>query len=117
MVNSNERELKRRMDTETAMAFAGNAFENRHARETWPSWLRDCLVTSVNRRKNGDYVISFAVTLKDTQDADSLFVVEVNCLTAETKILVDESLTKYDVSQLVGGESTNTNSNIGVKKM
>jgi tRNA-binding EMAP/Myf-like protein len=117
MANKNDQKPRPKMDTETAMAFAGHAFESLHPRPSWPYWLRDCLVTSVNRKKNGDYVISFAVTLKGTQDADSLFVVEVDCLSAETKVLVDQSLTKYDVSQLVGGETTTTNSNARASNM
>lgn len=89
------------MDAETAMAFAGDAFEKRHPRDTWPTWLRKCVVPSYTKLENGNYLVSFAVTLKANRDTKSIFKVEVDSSTALTTIVVDVPLHEVNEDELV----------------
>jgi hypothetical protein len=91
----------RKMDAEMAMAFAGDAFEKRYPRETWPSWLRKCVVPCYTVLDNGNYLVSFAVTLKATRDTKSIFQVEIDSSTAETKVHIGEALNEINEDDLV----------------
>jgi hypothetical protein len=95
----NEEKSTRRMDGETAMAFAGDAFELKHPRQTWPEWLTRCTVPGYSKDKDGRFVVSLAVTPKATNSAFVYFKVVVDPVTAETTILVDA-----DLSTLIGEE-------------
>jgi hypothetical protein len=57
-------------DGEMAKAFAGEEFERRHPRETWPEWLRPCTVVSYGKDLQGQFVVSFAVSYKEPLRAD-----------------------------------------------
>jgi hypothetical protein len=85
------------MDGETAMAFAGELFEQLHPRETCPEWLVRCTAISYHWHEDDNYVVSFAVTPNATNDAVSYFKVRVDPTTAETRVLLDT-----DVSEIVG---------------
>ena len=69
-MKDSERRRKSRMDGETAKAFAGEEFEKRHPRETWPEWLRPCTVISYGRDQQQRFVVSFAVSAKEPPRAD-----------------------------------------------
>jgi hypothetical protein len=90
------------MDGETAMAFAGEEFEKRHPRETWPEWIRRCTVVSYSKDKQGRFVVSLCVTPKATNDAVAYFEVTVDSETAETTVLIDKDLSSFVGEELQG---------------
>ncbi len=69
-MKDSDRRRKVRMDGETAKAFAGEEFEKRHPRETWPEWLRPCTVISYSKDQQQRFVVSFAVSIKEPLRAD-----------------------------------------------
>lgn len=98
-MSSNDRPL---MDGETAMAFAGHAFSQRHPRNTCPEWLARCTSIGYSKDDSGRFVVSFCVTPKATNDAVVFFEVAVDRLTAATEILVDRPVTEFSGEQLQG---------------
>ncbi len=92
MNGSNSRQSERQMDEETAMAFAGHRFEQLHPRDTVPAWLPRCTVIGWTKDSEGQFVVSFALTPKATNNAFAYFKVAVDRLTAQTTVLVDRDL-------------------------
>lgn len=58
-----------RMDDKMAMAFAGEEFEKRHPRDTWPEWLRPCTVVSYTFDDDRRFVVSFTVSVQEPLQA------------------------------------------------
>lgn len=90
------------MDDVTAMAFAGNAFEQLHPRNTCPEWLPRCTVISYHFDDDKNYIVSFSVTPLATNNAVRYFQVLVNSSTGETAVLIDEGTSSFVGSELQG---------------
>jgi len=58
------------MSGDMAKAFAGEEFEKRHPRETWPEWLRPCTVVNYGKDPCDRFVVSFAVSYKEPLDVN-----------------------------------------------
>ncbi len=58
------------MDGNMAIAFAWDAFEKLHPRDTWPEWLNPCTVIGWSRDKQGRFIVSMTVSYKDPLGAD-----------------------------------------------
>jgi hypothetical protein len=54
--------MPRRMDYDTALAFALDEFERRHPRESWPGWLSRCMVWGGQRDAQRRWVMSLTAT-------------------------------------------------------
>ncbi|EAQ79176.1 hypothetical protein [Blastopirellula marina] len=91
-----------RMDGETAMAFAGHDFEQRHPKQSCPDWLGRCTTIGYSKDQAGRFVVSFAVTPKATNDAVSYFKVAIDSVTAETEVLLDRDLADFSGEDLQG---------------
>ena len=98
--NSNTTGKRKPMDFDTAMAFAGEAFESRHPRETWPEWLRRCTVVGCTKDGNGRIVVSMSVTPKATKEPVSYFEAAVDQYSAETTVLRDDDFSKFKADDL-----------------
>ena len=44
------------------MAAVFYEFEKRHPRETWPEWLKRCMMESYSKDKQGRFIVSFTLT-------------------------------------------------------
>jgi hypothetical protein len=65
-----DKKRRPRMDDKMAIAFAGEEFEKRHPRETWPEWLRPCTVVRHTMDDQRRFVVSFAVSIQEPLKAD-----------------------------------------------
>lgn len=102
---TNESSRKRRrdnMDGETAIAFAANCFQQLHPRNECPEWLSRCTTVGYHWDIDDNYILSFTLTPKSTNDAVSYFKVSVDPTTAETKVLLDTGLAMFNGEELQG---------------
>lgn len=97
----NRKDSQKKMDGNTAMAFAGHRFEELHPKDTWPEWFRKGVVSSYSITRAGNYVVVLAVTLKSTKAADVFFKVEVDHLNGNTNVLIDRPVETYNPGELV----------------
>jgi hypothetical protein len=65
MEDNNKKTRRRRMNFETALAFAAEEFERRRPRETWPEWLSRCTVWGGTHDAQRNWVISLTATLSE----------------------------------------------------
>lgn len=85
----------KQMDGDSAKAFAGEEFERRHPRETWPDWLKPRTVVSYGRDQQGRFIVSFALSHDEPIRADEHWeasgdrrrLVRVNPATLERTII------------------------------
>lgn len=70
MRTNKKKHSKTQMDSETAIAFAGNEFEKRHPREAWPEWLRSCTVIDYHKDQQNRFVVSFSVSMAEPLQPD-----------------------------------------------
>lgn len=102
MGGNNSKEQRRMMDGETAMAFAGHCFQQLHPKSSCPEWLGRCTTISYRKDESSNYIVSFALTPKATNDAVSYFTVIVDPHTAATTVLVDRDLADFVGEELHG---------------
>lgn len=91
-----------KMDGETAMSFAMERFQQLHTRDSCPQWLSRCTTIGFHWDDEDNYTVSFAVTPKETNDAESYFKVVVNPETGETQVLLDRGLSAFSGEDLQG---------------
>lgn len=90
------------MDGQTAMAFAATCFEHIHSRDTCPEWLPRCTSIGYHWDDNDNYIVSFSVTPKSTNNGVSYFKVSVDPISAKTVILLDTGLSAFSGEDLQG---------------
>ena len=105
-MNGNNKFQTQSMDGETAMAFAGHCFEQRHPRASCPEWLGRCTTIGYTKDENGKFVVSFSVTPMSTNDAVSYFRVSVDPMSASTLIIKDGDPNGFQGHDLQGFEQT-----------
>ena len=90
------------MDGETAMAFAGHRFQQLHPRETCPDWLLRCTTISYFWDSDDNYIVSFSVAPKATNDGVSYFTASVDPLSGEIKVLLDSGWSQFSGDEFQG---------------
>lgn len=104
------RKVRRRMDYETAIAFAFGAFENLHARTTWPEWLFRCTTESCGLRKDdANYYVKFTFTYFKTKQPVIYFEAAVNPLNAHVTVLIDRDPSEFIGEELAEFEASSGN--------
>ena len=102
-MNQTEKQGKRRrMDDETALAFAGDCFQQIHPQSSCPEWLERCTSIGYSYDTERRFVVSFCVTPIITNDAVCYFKVSVDPHTAQTTVLLDRDLTEFVGETLQG---------------
>ncbi|QDU98565.1 hypothetical protein Pla8534_64350 [Lignipirellula cremea] len=91
-----------KMDGETAISFAIECFQQFHSRDSCPEWLSRCTTIGYFWDENDNYIVSFSVTPKATNDGVSYFKVSVDPATSETRVLLDSKLSQYAGEDLQG---------------
>jgi hypothetical protein len=90
------------MDGETAMAFAGQRFEQLHPRETWPEWLLRCSMASYHKDKTGSFVVSLSVTPVESNNSVKYFEAVVDPSSGDTTVTIDMDVFRFVGSELQG---------------
>src|SRR4051812_16421188 len=93
---------RKKMDPETAMAFARDLFERLHPRNTWPVWLFRCIVLYWRKNNAGNYMVGMSLTPKLSREAFPLFEAQVDQNTGETTAIVDHDLASLKGEDYLG---------------
>lgn len=91
---------KVRMDHLTALAFAKEAFEKLHPRDSWPPWLWSHAGSSISKTAENDYVVSFTYKPKVAPDTEVFFEATVDCWSSQTTVVKDTPLEQYNIDDL-----------------
>lgn len=100
MVNERTKRKKSRMDDLTAIAFAVEAFEKLHPRETWPPWLWSHAIRSYGTTDENDFIVNFTCKPKSKPDTETFFTAVVDCWNAKTTVIKDTPLKNYNIDDL-----------------
>jgi len=86
-----------KMDYRTAIAFALEAFDQLHPKETRPEWLSRCTVVSCGQRHvDGQFVCSLTVTPLSTRATIVYFEAVVDKYTGAATVLIDRDPNEFD---------------------
>lgn len=98
-MEANNKSRPRRMDFDTAMAFAVEEFERLHPRESWPEWLSRCTVWSGTPDGRKRWVMSLAATPNEPLGPDEFweeiegrkYLVRVDPATSKKWVILDRA--------------------------
>lgn len=100
MVSERKKKKRSRMDHRTAIAFADEAFEKLHPRESWPPWLWSHATSCAGKTDENDYIVHFVCKRKANRDPEAFFTAIVDCWNAKTTVVKDTPLEQYNIDDL-----------------